>query len=155
MKYLSKLKQKHSKSRMLDVCDLTTSPYLLDSRFSKAERELLFRLRSNTVDVKDNFKHAYQNNDMLCQLCKLFSCTQSHVLQCPELKTQILVDSKINLSDDFIYGNVDQQLLYVKIYKEFWDLRCKILEKAKAEKTMVTNVTPVAPEFDDQFSVLQ
>ena len=77
VKYLSKLKQKHSKSRMLDVCDLTTSPYLLDSRFSKAERELLFRLRSNTVDVKDHFKHAYQNNDMLCQLCKAFSCTQS------------------------------------------------------------------------------
>ena len=95
LKYLSKLQQKHSKSKLLDMNDLTISQYLLDSRFSKAERELLFRLRSKTVDVKENFKHAYQNNDMLCQLCKLFSCTQSHVLQCPKLIIRILVDTKI------------------------------------------------------------
>ena len=41
-------------------------PYLQDSRFSKYERELLFKLRSKTVWVKDNFKNAYLNNDMLC-----------------------------------------------------------------------------------------
>ena len=155
LKYLSNLQQKHSKSKRLDMNDLTISQYLLDSRFSKAERELLFRLRSKTVDVKENFKHAYQNNDMLCQLCKLFSCTQAHVLQCPKLITRILVDTKIQLSESFVYGNVDQQLLYVKIFKEFWDLRAKLLEEIKNERTLVTNVTPVAPEIDDQFSVLQ
>ena len=35
------------------------------------------------------------------------------------------------------------------------DLRAKILEEIKNERTLVTNVTPVAPEIDDQFSVLQ
>ena len=83
---------------------------------------------------------------MLCQVCKLFKCTQAHVLQCPRLKTKILVDSHCQLSENDIYGNVDKQLLYVKIYKEFWDLRARILEEQK-EKIVVTNVTPDAPDI--------
>ena len=125
------MQQRHSKSEMLDIYSIEISQYLLDNRFSKQERELLFRLRSKTIDVKENFRNAYLNNDMLCQLCKLFRCTQSHVLQCPELKTEILVDSKCQLSEHDIYGNVDQQLIYVKIYKEFWELRARILEERR------------------------
>ena len=155
VQYLSKLQQKHSKSEKLDIYKVETSPYLLDNRFSKSERELLFRLRSRTVDVKENFKNAYLHNDMLCQLCKMFRCTQSHVLQCPQLKTRMLVDSMCQLSENDIYGNVDQQLLYVKIFKEFWDLRAKILEERKKEQIVVTNVTPGAPDIDVQYSVLQ
>ena len=149
------MQQKHSKSGMLDIYNVETSPYLLDNRFSKQERELLFRLRSKTVDVKENFKNAYLNNDMLCQLCKLVRCTQSHVIQCPKLITEIIVDSQCQLSENDIYGNVDQQLLYVKVYKEFWDLRTRILEERKKEQIVVTNVTPGAPDIELQFSVLQ
>ena len=127
IEYLVKLQKKKLKSEQLDVSDLRTSPYLLDSRFSKYERELLFKLRSKTVWVKEFFSHAYQNNDMLCDLCKLFRCTQSHPLQCPKLKTRMVVDKKVVISEKYLYGNVDQQLLYVKIYKEFWDLREKML----------------------------
>ena len=155
VQYLSKLQQKHSKSEMLDIYNVETSPYLLDNRFSKSERELLFKLRSKTVDVKENFKNAYLHNDMLCQLCKMFRCTQSHVIQCPKLKSRILVDSKCQLSETDIYGHVDQQLLYVKVYKEFWDLRARILEERKKEQIVVTNVTPGAPDIELQFSVLQ
>ena len=128
VKYLLGLQRKNSKSKQLDVSELTTSPYLL-TRFSKAERELLFRLRSKTIWVKENFTHAYLNNDMLCELCRLFRCTQSHPLQCPMLKTMIVMDSTVNISENYVYGDVDQQLLYVKIYKEFWDLREKLSEK--------------------------
>ena len=41
----------------------------------------------------------------------------------------IVMDSTVNISENYVYGDVDQQLLYVKIYKEFWDLREKLLEK--------------------------
>ena len=127
--YLQKLKRRISKPEHLDVSDMKTSEYLLDGRFSNQERELLFSLRSKTVLVKENFKNAYQNNNMLCELCQLFSCTQSHPLQCPKLNTKIIVDKKIKLTEQFIYGDVDQQLLYVKIYKQFWDLRTEMLSK--------------------------
>ena len=85
---------KHSKSKELEVEDLSISPYLIDRRFSKENRELLFKLRSKTILVKENFKNAYLNNDMLCELCLLFPCTQSHPLQCPKLNTNLLVDNK-------------------------------------------------------------
>ena len=93
----------------LDMRDMRISPYLQDSRFSKSERELLFKLRSKTIWVKDNFRNAYLDNDMLCYLCKLFPCTQSHPLQCPQLTTTMIVDKKLNINDKFIYGDVEQQ----------------------------------------------
>ena len=96
--WLEKLKEKNSKSKNLEVGDLKTSEYLLDHRFNKDERELLFRLRSRTVAVKNNFKNAYYNNDMLCDLCKLFPCTQSHPLQCPTLKIKLIVDENAHIS---------------------------------------------------------
>ena len=95
IKYLVKLKQKHSKSSDLDVEDHNISEYLIDSRFSKENRELLFKLRSKTVFVKSNFSSAYFNNDMLCDLCLLFPCKQSHPLQCPQLTKNLLVDKKL------------------------------------------------------------
>ena len=66
-----------------------------------------------------------------------------------------MVDSIVQLSENDIYGNVDMQLLYVKIFNEFWNLRTKIIGETKSEQTVVTNVTPVAPEIGVQFSVLQ
>ena len=111
------------------MSDMSISEYLVDSKFSKDERELLFQLRAKTVLVKENFQNAFFNNNMLCDLCKLFPCTQSHPLQCPKLLTKIIVDQRVNLSDKFVYGNVDQQLLYVKIYAEFWELRKKMLSE--------------------------
>ena len=73
---LSKLKKQNSKSKELDVSDMNISQYLIDNRISKQER-------SKTLLVKENLKNAYFNNDMLCELCKLFPCTQTHILQCP------------------------------------------------------------------------
>ena len=107
---LENLKKTNSKSHNLDVTDINIPPYLIDERFSKSERELLFRLRSQTIQVKEIFSNAYFNNDMLCDLCKLFPCTQSHILQCPELTPMFMVDTKLNISDAWIYGTVGQQL---------------------------------------------
>ena len=129
--FLSKLQRKNSKSKGLEVSELSVSPYLLDSRFTKENRELLFKLRSKTVWVKENFRKAYLNNNMLCELCLLFPCTQSHPLQCPQLNTKMVVDQSVNLNDTDIYGTVEQQLLYVKIYDQFWQLREETLEKMK------------------------
>ena len=70
---------------------------------------------------------------MLCEICELFPCTQSHPLQCPNLKMKILVEEETKLDEKFIYGNIEEQLFYVKIYKNFWDLREKILNE-KREK---------------------
>ena len=138
IQHLLSLQMQHSKSEWLDMEDLAISAYLIDTRFSKEERELLFKLRTKTIQVKDNFKNAYLNNDMLCELCKLFPCTQSHPMQCPQLMTKIVIDHKITLSDSYIYGTIDQQLLYVKIYQEVWRLREATLEDIKKQRSCAT-----------------
>ena len=134
IQYLENLQKKNSKSKKLDMRDMRISPYLQDSRFSKDERELLFKLRSKTIWVKDNFRNAYLDNDMLCDLCKLFPCTQAHPLQCPQLMTTMIVDKKLNINDNFIYGDVDQQLVYIKIYKQYWELREQLLLEQSEDK---------------------
>ena len=40
-----------------------------------------------------------------------------------------MVDKKLNISDAWIYETVEQQLVYIKIYKHFWDLRDKKLKE--------------------------
>ena len=127
IEYLNTQKRKHKKSEQLEVGDLSISPYLSDTRFSKNERELLFKLRSKTIQVKDNFKNAYQNNDLLCDLCKLFPCTQSHPMQCPQLNLSLVVDKTLHMDEKLIYGSADEQLLYIKIFTQFWELRERLL----------------------------
>ena len=100
IEYVLSLQQKHSKSKDLDVEDLEMSPYLCDPRFNK--KEILFELRSRTIQTKENFQNAYLNNDMLCELCKLFPCTQFHPLQCPSLMTRIMVDKNVNIIEKHI-----------------------------------------------------
>ena len=129
IEYLENLKKKKSKSKQLDIGDLTTSPYLMDSRLNKEERELLFKLRSRTVYVKENFRNAFQNNNMMCDLCKLFPCTQFHPMQCPELNVYLVVDTNLRINESFIFGTLDQQVLFVKIFKQFWDLRESLVNK--------------------------
>ena len=122
LEYVEGLKQKHSKTQNFDTSRLSTSPYLNDSRFTKTERELLFKLRSRTIQVKYNFQNANLQN-MLCELCNLFTCTQEHVLTCPVLTQHCTIVNTMSVEHNFIYGNVDQQLMYTRIYSQFWDAR--------------------------------
>ena len=46
-----------------------------------------------------------------------------------QTKTKMVVDQSLHISDKFLYGNADQQLLYVKIFKQFWDLREEMLHE--------------------------
>ena len=124
---MEELRQKHREPQNYDTSRLSTSPYLNDSRFTKTERELLFKLRSRTVQVKHNFQNANLQN-MLCELCHLFTCPQEHVLSCPVLTQQCTLVNTISVEHNFIYGNVDQQLMYTKIYNQFWDARKLILD---------------------------
>ena len=57
LNYIESLQQKHSKSEKYETADLSTADYLTEDRFSKYERELLFKLRSRTIQVKNNFQN--------------------------------------------------------------------------------------------------
>ena len=77
------------------------------------------------MDVKENFKGL--NNNPWCISCGLFPETQGHLLQCPQLvvglKNPDLKTSKLN--ENFIYGNMTQQQMIVKVYSEVLEIREK------------------------------
>ena len=83
LEYINKLKKSHSKATNLVCTDLNLAEYLKDQRLTTKQKQLLFRLRSRTLDVKQNFKD--QHKSPCCSSCGLFPKTQSHLHQCPEL----------------------------------------------------------------------
>ena len=94
---------------------------------------MLFRLRSQTLDVKMNY--GSRNEDILCEVCKLFPEIQSHVLQCPEItpKLNLVNLANLDLDEKFIYSNIENQLKITKMYCQVLEIREKILEERKSE----------------------
>ena len=127
LNYIDSLKEKHSKTQKFDSTKLSVAAYLTDNRFSKTERELLFKLRSSTLQVKKNFRIGNIDNN-LCEICRLFPCSQEHVLSCPVLTQRCTIVNTATVQHDYIDGNVDKQLLYIKVYSQFWESRQAILE---------------------------
>ena len=123
---LNAMKQKHEKSQYLKSSSFKVSEYLVDSRFSKSEAQLLFKLRSRTLNLKKNFSS--QNQDDLCRTCKLFPETQSHLLQCPGIvpSLKIISVNSSEVNEEMIYSGVENQLK--KIYNNIWEIRKIILE---------------------------
>ena len=97
--------------------------YLKDPNFTSMEKKLLFKLRSKTLDVKQNFHSQYQNP--WCSSCGLFQETQKHLLQCPQIvpKLGYLCGKTSTLNANFVYGSIEQQQIIVKIYSDILEVR--------------------------------
>ena len=90
--------------------------YIRDPRFSKNEIELLFALRTRTVnDIKRNFPNQF-NNSIACDLCQTQVDCQEHLLRCVKLTNIVKVPEDIKYSD--IFGNTEKQIKIVKIFKQ-------------------------------------
>ena len=109
---------------------LKQADYLADSRFSTKEKQLLFKLRSKTLDVKQNF--GGQKSNPWCISCSLFQETQSHLLQCPELVKNLgYIEGRTStLNENFVYGSLKQQEMIVKIYSDILDVRENLQQKS-------------------------
>ena len=123
LEYLNTLKKKHSKSKYLECKEIKMAEYLKDQRFSTKKKQLLFKLRSKTLDVKQNFKNSKANP--WCLSCGLFPETQGHILQCPELtqKLMYLKGKTSKLDENDIYRNIEKQLAITNIYSDILDIR--------------------------------
>ena len=110
-----------------------------NSRFSRREAQVLFRLRSQTLDVRKNFGNQF--NDTLCRICNLFSETQSHLLQCPVIALKLkLLCLGPQIDEKHVFGSVDEQLKVAKIYCKILDLRKEILDERDWRKHSIWNL---------------
>ena len=64
----------------------------------------------------------------VCNLFPLYTVPHSAV---PQPNEQTISGHNYQTNDSFIYGNVEQQLVYGKIYVEFLKLREKITKEQK------------------------
>ena len=78
LKYFSEMKKSHSKAKNLKTEKFEQAEYIRDSRFTTFEKQLLYKLTSKTLDVKQNCKGL--NNNLWCTSCCLFRETQGHLL---------------------------------------------------------------------------
>jgi hypothetical protein len=131
LKYLNGLKEKLSKAKHLNCRELKQAEYIQNSTFTTREKRLLFKLRSKTLDVKQNFPGL--NKDPWCSSCGLFPENQSHLLQCPALVVHLdyLSGKTSTLNELFIYGNREQQQTIVNIFSDILEVREKLQQQER------------------------
>ena len=105
--------------------------YLVSPKLSFREKQTLFKLKANVVNVKSNYKSMHLN-DMSCVFCELpnsVDCVEHYLQQCSylskhnKLKTEI---SFVNHKD--IFGSIDEQLRFVRLWLNIEDERSKLLK---------------------------
>ena len=132
---LEELKKKHSKSGRIESKKFETSKYLSDYRLNRNEQKVLFKLRTQTLDVKLSFQNQHEN--LLCSTCHLFPETQGHLLQCPEFLKNLqwidAISSRLEIND--IYSNLDKQIKIAKIFTLIIEERTNILSKNESGST--------------------
>ena len=132
LKYLKKLQEPHTKVNKIRYDKLETQKYLLSPIFSNEETQLLYALRTRTVEgIKSNFKNMFDSLE--CPL-KCWSQgedpikdTQQHLLTCSKLEVQ---------SNDISCGKVEYEDLFkdVKKQKEATVLFSRLLEVSNKSK---------------------
>ena len=107
-----------------------TARYLFSKTMCMEEISTLFKLRSRTIDVKDNNESSHRD-DMWCRTCHLFPESQQHLFQCSEIRNKIQsVDFK-ELDYSMIFGNLEKQEKLTKVYHLILLARKDILNEKK------------------------
>ena len=107
---LNEIKQKDmSKMKNLKYNKLQMQPYLRSNNISLQKKKILFKARTNMLNVKWNF-----GNKVLCPLCKLDDDTQEHLLVCILIKVRspILMENKYQSKYSDIYSPNISKLHY-------------------------------------------
>ena len=83
-KYLIKIKDGHSKVKIIVHENLEGQKYIKCYKVRPPEKQLIFKLRSRMTNVKANFKSMYENLE--CNLCEKSTLqTDAHLLDCEAL----------------------------------------------------------------------
>ena len=133
--HLTTLKNKHSKSDGLN-CDFEKmQDYLLTDNLSTEEKQLVFKLRTQTYPCKANFRKLYEP-DLSCPICPEEDRPE-HLLNCTST-TQGIDTNSVQFSD--IFGNLNQQTKIIKVLKQIIVNRNLILQETP---TLGSQVHPV------------
>ena len=102
-------KSEHSKGRRLTYKKFEVQNYLKSEKINVNEAKLLFKIRTNMLEVRNNYKRKYSknkqdqgskspsDNELLCPLCSKHLDNEENILHCDELEN----DSDVQFLDLF------------------------------------------------------
>ena len=128
-RYLKEKQAGHSKVKQIQYDKFTKQKYMSNHNYTQSDIDLLFKLRTNMVDVKMNFKGMYE--DYSCDLChEDIPQTQVHLTQCEVIinKCTILFEN-IDVEYEDIYGKPEKQLKITRLFRSILQTRDKISEE--------------------------
>ena len=119
--YLISLKLIHTKTQNLSSYKL--QEYLESENLTYKQKQLLFSLRTRSINVKTNYKSKYKHSNLFCTLCddKLVE-SESHLLECKSTLEQLgnIGDARY---EDIFSPEISRQEKITKIYEKVLKLR--------------------------------
>ena len=117
MKYLLGLKADHTKMDNLVYSKLKLQGYLKSEDIPAHEAKNLYRYRVRSANFKENFGDKYKNK--VCPMCTVHLDTQTHVMQCVQVKEEIGVEGKYNdIFKEKIPSNISKTLFKITKLRE-------------------------------------
>ena len=107
--YLIEKAKSHSKVRHQIYTNCDGAKHYTDQRFTPDLTNLVFRFRTRTFLVKNNYRNNYKNTDIRCPLCLQDDDTQEHIFKCPKLLEGM--SEKVSCQVDDLYTD-DLDTLY-------------------------------------------
>ena len=119
--YLLSLKSSHTKTQNLSSYKL--QEYLESENLTYKQKQLLFSLRTRSINVKTNYKSKYKHSNLFCTLCddRLVE-SESHLLECKSTLEQLgnIGDARY---EDIFSPEISRQEKITKIYEKVLKLR--------------------------------
>ena len=95
------MEKKVSKSKMskLNYFELEIQPYLTNQDINNEEAKQIFKWRTHMIEVKENFKHAFDENDLFCPLCSVNGNnddrdSQEHIHTCSKITEEMMMEEE-------------------------------------------------------------
>ena len=117
--YLHGLKAKHTKLDYLEYPELKLQSYLIDENIPVNEARNLYRYRTRCAKYKENMKNGYITTSLACPMCLVQPDTQSHSVQCPEVRAKVKVEGSYkDIFQDEIPTDISKTLLRINKFRE-------------------------------------
>ena len=122
---LSLIKEGHKKGSNIVYSKFEMQAYLKLRSLTNDEKSLLFKLRTNMTQVKENFNSMYQNTN--CDICQSdIPQSDSHLLDCTkmiEICTSLYEDNETEYLD--IFGDTGLQVKATKLFSDIFEAKEK------------------------------
>ena len=139
LKYLKQIQQSHTKVNKIKYSKLQAQSYFKSPLFSNTEAKLLFKIRTEFIDCKSNFKYMNREGDMKCPMCKVHEDDQKHILECTHIRNNItskeILDTNVVYEDIYSDNNHKRKAVTV-VFENCIKVREKLIENLPAEQNL-------------------